>query len=400
MSNVTATYQVPACNIAGLLDRITKLNKRATKLNMPAITIQLSKPFIDDAKMVEYQKITITGETPVIKGWEFLAAVEYLPEGGEVVSAAKPNLEFPKCYRGRKPFCEHCETHKVKRYTFLLQNTETQEYMNVGRTCLQDFLGADMDGHVSSFSYLAALMDELRDEDSDYYEPSGGERFYGVRQILYVAAALVSEEGYFPTSDEENSTRNKVSEILITGKYPEAKPEYSILADTVFDWIMKFDAEGTNNDFVLNCQNLFNAEWVRAKMFGYVVGAMGFYVGAKKREDRLAAEKRDINNEYVGEIKKRYTMDLTLIKSTSFEGYYGTTWVYTFLDSDNHCFVWFASNRLTVEVEVAETPAAFATTENVAVEVNQTVKVKATVKDHNEYKGVKQTVVTRVAVQK
>jgi len=127
---------------------------------------------------------------------------------------------------------------------------------------------------------------------------------------------------------------------------------------------------------------------------------MGFFVGAKKREERIKAESRDINNEHFGEIKKRYTMDLTLIKQTNFEGHYGTTWVYTFLDTENRCFVWFASKQLTVEVaRDADDTTPYDYIDNVPVEINENVKVKATVKDHNVYNGVKQTVVTRVAVQ-
>lgn len=62
---------------------------------------------------------------------------------------------------------------------------------------------------------------------------------------------------------------------------------------------------------------------------------------------------------------------------SSWDGYYGTTWLYKFVDESGNVFIWRSSRPFTAE---------------------NGATIRATVVDHNERDGVKQTIVNRCCV--
>lgn len=381
MENV---FLVPKHNIGGLFKRVETLNKKAAKNGLDPVEIELTGEHEIrkiEGKSYIYLEVKITGEAPIIKGWSLVAAIEYM-DVGEVVAPIDPTFDCPAHYRGAKPFCEHCNTHKVKRYSYLLRNVETGEVKNVGKTCMKDYLGDDIAGEVARFDRVLGLINELRDEDSDWYGCGGGEPVFSVGEILSIGAVLVREYGYVPSGDEYSTKNAVMCSLTATDSRDRIvpNPEDEVFAEKAIEWI---EGETGDNDFILNCKNIVKTGYVNFNKIGYVVGILGGYVKHLDRESK----KFEVKNEYFGEVKKRYTLDLTLIKLTSFEGYYGTTYVHTFRDNENRIFVWFGSKRLTRTLESGK----------VKVETGESLTVKATVKSHDEYRGTLQTNITRVA---
>ena len=81
---------------------------------------------------------------------------------------------------------------------------------------------------------------------------------------------------------------------------------------------------------------------------------------------------------YVGEVGQKLTILAEKAKLvTSWDGYYGTTWLYSFTDASGNVFIWKSSR---------------------CIEVKDGMKLKGSVKEHREYDGIKQTVMTRCSV--
>ena len=103
----------------------------------------------------------------------------------------------------------------------------------------------------------------------------------------------------------------------------------------------------------------------------------------KAANDELA--RRNDTSEYIGEIGKRMELTLTLERRTWFEteSYAGygmtTTWIHCFKDEHGNVLVWKTSNCLDIEE-------------------GETIKCKATIKDHSVYRNKKQTLITRLKV--
>lgn len=80
-------------------------------------------------------------------------------------------------------------------------------------------------------------------------------------------------------------------------------------------------------------------------------------------------------SDHVGQVGDKVELDVTYIRTGNYSTKFGTTYVHTFEDGDGNEFVWKTSS-------FGDFPAG----KN---------HIKATIKDHDEYKGVKQTILTR-----
>lgn len=80
--------------------------------------------------------------------------------------------------------------------------------------------------------------------------------------------------------------------------------------------------------------------------------------------------------EYFGNIGDKVELSLTLIHTGGYETMYGYTYVYTFVDSNGHQFIWKTGCYL----DESE---------------GSTLTVRGTIKAHSEYHGVRQTELTR-----
>lgn len=126
-------------------------------------------------------------------------------------------------------------------------------------------------------------------------------------------------------------------------------------------------------------------------------------IEAEEKRRELERELREIgrfeHSEWVGEPKKRMELELTLIRDYCYErpAYtYGTetAHIYTLADADGNCYVWKTTSWLDIDIEHEDGSIDY-----VQAEPGDKVTMKATVKEHGEYKGTKQTVITRPKVQ-
>lgn len=104
--------------------------------------------------------------------------------------------------------------------------------------------------------------------------------------------------------------------------------------------------------------------------------------GAKKVvEEALKPYAPKSNSEYIGEIKERIRdMKVTVTSVRNIDGFYGTSTIYTFKEKDN-VLVWITSSYQDVEI-------------------GESVLLTGTVKDHSEYKGIKQTKMSRCIIKR
>lgn len=114
-----------------------------------------------------------------------------------------------------------------------------------------------------------------------------------------------------------------------------------------------------------------------------IFGEVHFYPNAKEivfAEDQSKVVQGLTTTEFYGEIgEKIKDYSVTLVNKKSFMGRWGLTNVYSFIDNNNHLFVWFTSITLNKEI-------------------NDTFSIKATIKGHDIFNGNNQTIITRVSV--
>ena len=141
----------------------------------------------------------------------------------------------------------------------------------------------------------------------------------------------------------------------------------------------KYEAEVNGPDelpeeYSSQCKVLAERGWITEKTAGI---AASMYKGPRK-----PIEKKDYSNsQYQGEVGGRMIFEnLTVDMAFEREGQYGMSTIYKFFDASNNVYTWFASGC--GQFKKGEVIPA----------------LKATVKAHEEYKGVKQTILSRASV--
>jgi len=356
-------------------------------------------------RVYTWLSVEINGEVPVLKGWKFLARVEHRREDGANLVHSHPSAgeEVPEIYRDRRE-CDHCGHNRYRKDTFIVKHVETGAYKQVGRTCLKDFMGhKNPEALAKYFAGIAEIEDYLKAftsqaSDDDFSEVGHGFRYvpqFQIEEILAFTSAWIRLDGY--TSKTQAREREMVSTAeCVVEHYGEPmriekafgmdvfKVEYRDyqLAASTLKWLYeKKTTESHLNDYFYNLYTMAESGEVEYKDFGYIVSLIPSYQRdvAKATEKTRKEHKGEAKDEHFGEIKKREMFNFVCRNKFYTEGYYGVTVIHSFVDEEGREAVWFASKESDIEI-------------------GESYKVKATVKEHGEYHGKAQTVVTRVAV--
>ena len=417
------TIRVHYSNLELFRNRISEINEKFSKKNLPLVTWEI---LIDD---VEKHIYTIIAKSEFEQN--NLSGVDVKFEG--VVSLIDCN-ENDKIYTFDNPLitrlvsadcrCDKCQK-KISRAKYIVfsktDNVQTRDDLIVlGTTCSKEYFPFDVESYFYglelAFDELASLYDEERGSCSFRATTTDfDDLFYAT--IACTNNLLVYEK-------EDRRTRSLVDRWIANEKvsrYSSAtyRDEYPIPSNAytlaeIKEWISESfnkDNDEIRNDFEMNARTTFyktlddGTRELRDRIPNKFLGiAIYGFISAKKNHDRLvekkiAEEERAKANaevEYYGAVGDKFDLTLTFDKSFCFEGAYGFTYIHLFHDDEGHQFKWSSLNG-TYKVEYDKT-ADFGGIEYCEFEIGHKYFMKGTVKAHNEYKGVKQTVITRCKV--
>lgn len=106
-------------------------------------------------------------------------------------------------------------------------------------------------------------------------------------------------------------------------------------------------------------------------------------------QDRLHKEKLS-TLAYVGEIGEKLELDVTYTNRYDYKNVFGTVNIFKFKDELGNVLVWKTSSWLEILVD-----GYFE-----SIQLDSKIRIKATIKEHEEYNGEKQTLIVRVKVLK
>lgn len=309
----------------------------------------------------------------IIEGWKFVGVIEFT-DNGNIIRLADSSFEgkVPEKYRHTPMICEHCNTIRNRKDTYLIFNEKTGEFKQVGRNCLMEYTnGLDAERCAAIMSCLDKCIN-LGDREFGFdefcsYRSSGlGEDSFTVEKY---AITLVKEEGYngsatvgtltnflFPT----NANAKKIE--------PASKEE----VEEISKWARTL--VNSNNDYLRNASLTWLKECTEYRDYGLICSFVAAYYREAAKIELQKAKVASKSNEHIGKIGERITI---CVKSARvlFTKYsdYGDSYFIEIIDENGHTIVWSTCNN---EIEAGD-------------------KITATVKDHQEFRGVKQTVITR-----
>lgn len=326
-----------------------------------------------------------------VNGWEFVATVQH-SSPMNVIRSFRTEYEVPERYYTSTPVCEHCNSKRNRKDTYLIRNTETGEFKQVGKSCLKDFTNGLSAEAVTRY---IAWFDELIKGEAPvgtcapYYKVSEVMLFAveAVNVYGYVKSYSPFEEGHYATQ----STKEVVMDMLGYGPSVKKHIEKGFNPNREGNKekaaaVLGFVARMENKlGYVSNLKALCSKEYCEPRDLGIVVSAVACYnremeYQARKaqRQAQQAQEQASLKNEWFGTIGERVTvMEPECKLLTSWETDFGVKYLYKFTTDNGWVFTWKTGNY---------------------VESGKKLKVVGTVKDHTEFRGQKQTELTRCKV--
>ena len=387
-------------------DGLVRLAKRAARKHLTPPTWSWGKAFereeivphpqycweVECHGMVSRIPLTITGDAPRYAGWTFAAALQHLTtEGGERVNIVRcvPGHEVDDTYRTRGPFCDHCHSMRRRNDTYVLVHDDGRS-VQVGSSCMVDFLGSP---EAAKLAASASIITEARDigmgGESGF---SGGAVDYTLSSLLAMVAYLMRTVGWISSKvarerDECASTATIAwayisDRVLAKKEGADPTDEDKALAKSAEEWAESLTDEAVNacsGDYLHNLRVVAMtgvASHRTAGIAGSMIVAYQNAIGAERaRKERAAAYA------HVGTVGKREEWAVTLDFVHGYATDYGYTTILKFVTDDGAVLVWRSTS---CNIERSD--------------VGKRYTVKGTVKEHSEYKGVKQTALTRCKV--
>lgn len=315
--------------------------------------------------------VELTVESDIIRkdGYTVVAGIEH-NGAGNIVNLFDENYPADLSWYTIQPYCEHCNTRHVKRYTYIVKDA-AGNCKQVGKSCLKDYCGIDPQMIISAQEIGDLIETEY---DIDEYDFCGcGEYAYDVLEVIATANDIIGEYGYVK-SCEDNSTKSRLINGFGKIHPSEGSKKFASEMQEAFSRMEYRDL----TDYQRNVKSLLQAQYVRSSSFGFLAYAPIAYKQMKKKQEQEQNRNQEkALSSYIGNVGERITAEIKDTKLvTSWETIYGMTWLYKFTTTDNNTLVWYASRYFD----------------------GKPSKITGTVKDHKDHDGEKQTVLTRCKV--
>lgn len=342
---------------------------------------EINKPI--KGKYYNFTVVEVEGNAK-IDNYELVGIIEQ-SDNGNIVNAIN-NCEVPKRFWTTENYCEHCNSKRNRKNLFIIRNTETNEYKQLGKSCVKLYTNGIDAEHFAQILHCYDILKKYNDMYfEDYIDTYNAIASYKVDDVLNLAIMLIDEIGYMNTNDEI-STKSLIKyglrDIKLMNKEINKKAiieftkadidvDRSTKINNIKEYYMNMKAD---TEYIHNIQVLLSNEYIREDKIGYIAYLpKGYdkYIEQVKKQKALC----DVDSIYYGDISKRYKqVDVKQIKDiATYSNDYGIVTVYQIV-IDNSILIWKTNKH---------------------IELNDINKIDFTVKEHRIYKGINQTIVTR-----
>ena len=350
--------------------------------------------------VTRYRFIIIDVEgTAKVGNYELVAALE-IHNSGNVIRRVNTEIELPIRFRHSENVCEHCRRLRNRRELYIVHNLESNEFKQVGGDCLNEYTNG------LSAEYVASYMDVITELEAynNFIDNSiDVPHYYNVKDVIAYAVEITNKMGYF-NSQNDVATKHLVTMMLATHRsfYEKIsqinkhlnryrfnvsfdnddfhKPETEESVSRIIQYYKTID---NDSEFVHNVKVLLNDGYAQANAIGFLAYLPEGYNKYLQREIKKAERIKQTGiSEYYGEIKKRYKeVEVSEVERVAaYDSDFGETYVYKIVLRNGEILIWRTSKYIAGD------------------DMTKIKTVTFTVKSHSEYKGEKQTEITRAKV--
>lgn len=387
------TYEIYEGNMERLSKKLTTISNKCAKYGCEFHFEELGESFrkVKDedtgvVRTARFITVDVSGKAQ-ISNWEFIATIEH-SNPINIIRSFRPEIEIPEHFYTADTYCEHCKTRRVRKDTYIVRNTETGEFKQVGKSCLKDFTGGLSAENIAS--YISWFDEVIRGEA---VEP-GFKHYDETAWILQNAVEAVRLYGFTKTEayGDSVSTRDVVLEqVHQFGSYQKRinrddfNPDHAgnkEKTDAILKWVESLPEQF---GYISNLKATLARPYCERRDVGIICSAVASYdreieyQARKARELKQASKSQWIGNE--GDRIELHNLQVRLL--TSWDTMYGMTYLYKFIDEQGNTLTWKTGKWLGATDEI--TP-------------DLRISLKGTVKKHSEFNHELQTELTRCSV--
>ncbi|MGL6683398.1 hypothetical protein KRM18_01045 [Xanthomonas hortorum pv. gardneri] len=370
-----ATVLVPAAKMPEFTKRLEALNTKAARFGLDALTVELAHvtPYLqhrqghaageevtlvpwttsaplpaDAVGLIDMHSLLLRFPLVKLGDWHVVAQLDATPAAGALVFAvtdvAADRAEAAR-RRDHPMHCEHCHTSRARKQIYLLRNSSTGTYQQVGSTCLQDFTGIDP----ARALFLAKLADFER-----YADALGDQAAAGVAGAVatldYLARVLfLCESSSFIPVGKARELRIDATYLQATelseahrrnpaaGRaFAAARERLRAEAAAMVAW---FAGREPKDDFEANVKAVLASDTIKvdARHLAIAAAAVPTYQRHQSAAQQLLRAARSAHVAAEGDKLER---PLRVYQVETFDTPYGPQERLSLIDDDGNCFTW------------------------------------------------------------
>jgi hypothetical protein len=371
-----------------------RLSRKASRLGLNPPTYRVVSERLERAEIFELNEsdrrkigeedvivhdIEIEGLDPVrLDGWQFAARVETV-SGSDNLLFSVPGLEIPERFSNSGCRCDHCSTYRNRVETFIVFNADSGEWLQVGKSCLADFVGNRSAESVASlFRFWGEItldLAKLRDSEIYGWEGGGGGRAHNLLDVVSSSLAAQEKFGWLSRSKAFEMGGISTADRLMRETFSPSEDNLA-KAEQIIGYFASLPVTDDETNLASNSRIIANAGFCSDKSFGLACALPACYEFAVRGEARRAEKQlaRD-RSKYVFEVGQRVKgIEATIKRVVTFDTQWGVSVMTVLEDGEGNVLV----------------------AKDLGYDEGK-VRFTATVKEHTEYDGVKQTVLLRAA---
>ena len=400
-------YYILEGNMERLEKKIQRIKNKCSKygcsFHYERVGEEIREVEYEDAKgnfyKIPHKFIIVEAEGKAeINGWKFVCEINHTEHGN--IFRGVEGIEVPDRYYHTDTVCEHCGTNRRRRNTYLVQNIESGEFKQVGKSCLKDYTnGMDAEMVARMLDCIDEIVQGEKPNTDGHYVP-----MYKTEEVLACAVEMVRIFGYekkdmydYGSWNTANRTaraweyepcggiryadgRTKEFEAdLMKQKFNPKKEDVLETVQKALEWMQNIKAEG---NYLHNAQVVSKMEYVSTKEFGILVSIIPCYYKhiqreleyAKEQKERAEKMEKERQSNHIGTVGERIKIRVSNWEIvTGWEGMFGYVKLYKITDAEGNVYIWKSTNDIPQDTEF----------------------INGTVKEHKEWNGIKQTELTR-----
>lgn len=336
--------------------------------------------------LVEVQNYEFDMETLKLGNYIPVAVIEHnvvLDNDGinNIVHMVNKDEPIQKKWLTIEGHCDDCHDNYNRIKTIILKDINNGEYKQVGTGCLRKYIGIDCLDIISIYGSVDEIFNkELCLEDKDYRHYAN--KYCTTQKFLAACIDVIkSDKEYRSKQFAQDSTVEQAKRKIISNENIQSYNDAEEIINFYKNLIVSDVCEKFCVGFDLDICNACISEYTRIDN-GRLAYAYVAYKKMKKVIDGYnSREENKLNSQFIGVVGDKITVLATLDKIIPINTMYGLSHLYIFTTEDCNELTWLTSSSVNIDID-------------------KKYNITGKVKEHKFYDNKKQTVLTRVKIDK